>query len=141
MSSIDSYKYLIKVAGPIHHLTGQELAESFKRIGEMSIVSKSFASLEECTEIAQQLVGQLSKLFSDASGKQYVIVVKKSPLYDKTSEPIIGETWDPLTLIKFYAAEAAPLKDSVLRYNICADIQADEQVVNRARGLFKAQLQ
>jgi len=141
MSSIDSYQYTVKIAGKVNKLAAGPLKDKLKQVAEVAIVSKPFSNYATCVSTASQLIGQFSQALSEADGTEYVIVSKKNPLYDKESNEIVGETWDPLTLAKLYAADAKLLKESTLKYLISADIRADAQVVQAARELLPPEIQ
>jgi hypothetical protein len=119
-----SFTYAVKIIDGSPFFASETIKNLFPSAREMVITSKPFNNYDECYEKLLSLLDALTTASSTTSKKNYVIVSRINPSLDKTGETksIEGETWDDLTLIKAYVANADALKKSELRYTIIGAI-------------------
>jgi hypothetical protein len=121
------YAYDLKINQGAGLFTSEVFTEAFPGCGEVLVLSKNFNSSAECEKSLSNLLSSLSMLESKAIAKNHVVVTKRNPILTNIKTPIDAEeNWADNVVLRAYVADAEQLKQSVLKYNLFAQVRAVE---------------
>ena len=122
MSHINFF-YDVRIGNDSGYLSLPGVAGLVPDVSDISISSKLFDSFYDCDAALAKLLSVLSAADAAQHNKNFVIVTKKNPKISGIKSET--ETWDNLTLVKLFLADAELLKKSVLKYSVEARIKID----------------
>lgn len=127
MSDAVKYIYDVKINAGAGFLQTKLLQDSFPSCGEMLIVSEEFSDGEDCRNNLTKFLAGLTAAESKLFDKAHVVVIKSNPMYNPDAKEVPEENWDHSIVMRAYVADAELLKQSILQYNIFAQIRSMER--------------
>lgn len=128
MESMVKFKYQIR-AGANSAFASKQIANTFPDVEEILIESDEYNSYSSCLDDLNGALANISRIETDLSKKNHVIVSKANPQLDKDPKSHKDlSSWDDYTLVRIYLADAERLKHSEILFNIGGQILSDHEL-------------